>query len=341
MSPVAGNILVDLRRFHLLEPEQFDELTRTLKQFPSEPKALAQELMRRGWLTPYQVNRLLQGRGQELVLGSYILLERLGEGGMGAVFKARNWKLGRLAPSKSSARIAPSRRTPSSASSAKCERRHSCRTPTSSTPMTPTRWTARTSSPWSCSAAWTWAGRHLRPAAGGTSVRVHPSGALGLQHAHERGMVHRDIKPSNLLVTSDGVVKILDLGLARLASSGDGESSGALTQTNSLMGTPDYMAPEQARQSHTVDGRADLFSLGATMYFLLTGQPPFARIACSHDRGTALRGGGADRVAAAGHAASRGGGGAPAARQGCRGAVSDGGRAGGGAGEAAEGGSDG
>ena len=110
MSPVAGNILIDLRRFHLLEPEQFDELTRTITQFPSEPKALAQELMHRGWLTPFQVNHLLQGRGQDLVLGSYVLLERLGEGGMGEVFKARNWKLGAVAPSRSSARTASTRR---------------------------------------------------------------------------------------------------------------------------------------------------------------------------------------------------------------------------------------
>jgi serine/threonine protein kinase len=137
--------------------------------------------------------------------------------------------------------------------------------------------------------------------------------ALGLQHAFERGMVHRDIKPANLLVTravaSDrrrssglikrpldpnvnrnssklprfeatqhypwGVVKILDLGLARWDDSYTGEASAHLTQVGSVMGTPEFIAPEQARDSHTSDIRADLYSLGCTLYFLLTGQPPF------------------------------------------------------------------
>src|SRR5262249_52788547 len=100
--------------------------------------------------------------------------------------------------------------------------------------------------------------------------------ALGLQHAHERGLVHRDIKPSNLLLApKEGVVKILDLGLALMMEEGDGEDD-TLTETGVVMGTPDYGAPEQARRSHQVDIRADLYSLGCTLYFLLTGRAPFA-----------------------------------------------------------------
>ena len=100
--------------------------------------------------------------------------------------------------------------------------------------------------------------------------------ALGLQHALERSMVHRDIKPHNLMRTPKGTIKILDFGLARFASQQrtDEEESG-LTDEGATLGTPDYIAPEQARDAKRADIRADIYSLGCTLYYLLTGQPPF------------------------------------------------------------------
>ena len=121
--------------------------------------------------------------------------------------------------------------------------------------------------------------------------------ARGLQHAHERGIVHRDIKPSNLMLTDPGVVKVLDLGLASVAanqdaplgdaplsdaaSQTDGPPSDPLTRHGQLLGTPDYMAPEQGLGSGEIDGRTDVYALGATLYYLLTGRSPFPNRAYS------------------------------------------------------------
>jgi serine/threonine protein kinase len=95
--------------------------------------------------------------------------------------------------------------------------------------------------------------------------------ALGLAHAAEHGMVHRDIKPQNLMRTPEGRVKVLDFGLAQFAATAGGPAAGSGT----LTGTPDYIAPEQAAAPHQADGRADIYSLGCTFYYLLTGQVPF------------------------------------------------------------------
>jgi len=98
--------------------------------------------------------------------------------------------------------------------------------------------------------------------------------ALGLEHLHRHGLVHRDVKPANLMLTPSRQVKVLDLGVARyFRVPGPGEQ---ITLYGQCLGTPDYMAPEQCLDSHSVDGRADIYALGCTLYELLTGQPPFA-----------------------------------------------------------------
>ncbi len=113
-----------------------------------------------------------------------------------------------------------------------------------------------------------WRSRGPLPAA--DACELARQAAVGLDYIHQT-LVHRDVKPSNLILTPSGVVKILDLGLARLHEVGDWEG----TPTGFALGTYDYQAPEQALASSRVDGRADVYSLGCTLFKLLTGRPPF------------------------------------------------------------------
>ncbi len=290
-APVAPAALVsvvplvrDLRQYRLLDAAQLGEVEAQAAHF-ADAKALAAELMRRGWLTPHQANRLLMGRGRELVVGSYVLLERLGEGGMGTVYKARNWKLGRVVALKL---IRPDRLANPDA--VRRFRREVQAAAALAHPNIVHAYDADEIG-----------GTHLlvmECVEGATDLArlVAKKGplpveqaceyvrqaALGLQHAHERGMVHRDIKPQNMLLSQAqgshplGLVKLLDMGLARLDQPApDGQKSSTMTQEGAIMGTPDYIAPEQVMGSHGVDIRADLYSLGCTFYHLLTGRVPF------------------------------------------------------------------
>jgi formylglycine-generating enzyme required for sulfatase activity/tRNA A-37 threonylcarbamoyl transferase component Bud32 len=290
MAAVSVNDVVDaLRQFRLLEPQQLAGLTNLASRFP-EPRALARELLQRDWLTPYQVNQLLTGQAASLVLGQFVLLERLGEGGMGLVFKARQLRLNRLVALKV---IRRDRLT--NAEAVKRFQREILAAAQLSHPNVIAAYDADQAGDALFFAMEYVDGTDL-------SRMVKESGPLpvplacdfirqaaqGLQHAHSKGLVHRDIKPSNLLVAwgasrnargpADGstgrpLVKILDLGLARLHE--PSEDASMLTQEGSVMGTIDFLAPEQAKDSHRADSRSDLYSLGCTFYFLLAGHVPF------------------------------------------------------------------
>lgn len=111
----------------------------------------------------------------------------------------------------------------------------------------------------------------------GAACEAVRQAALGLQHAYEQGLVHRDIKPANLMLDRSGLLKILDLGLAKVQiDHPGGEQGSGLTRSGTTIGTVDYMAPEQWADSATVDTRADIYSLGCTLFFLITGRPPFS-----------------------------------------------------------------
>jgi serine/threonine protein kinase/WD40 repeat protein len=281
---VAG-LLEVLRRTELLSPPRWEELSRLdPKTRFANARDLARELMRRDWLTPYQVNQLLQGRGDDLVLGSYVLLERLGEGGAGQVFKARHRKMDRVVALKVIRKellVNPEmvgrfyREMHLLGGLSHANIVHALDSgPVGSVHLLAMEYVEGTDLLKLV--------RDKGPLSVPLACEYARQVALGLQYVHEKGLVHRDIKPNNLLLSKPGPqgaglgqVKILDLGLARLQQRPDGDMTSLITPTGGMMGTPDFLAPEQALDFHQADIRADIYSLGCTLYYLLTGQPPF------------------------------------------------------------------
>jgi formylglycine-generating enzyme required for sulfatase activity len=273
------DLVETLSRVRLLEPAQLDELTRGLPEHPDDPLALARELLQRGWLTPYQINQIFQDRAGDLVLGHYILLERLGEGGMGQVFKAREQRLGRVVALKILRKeflIKPDfvRRFHKEVEAAG---RLSHPNVVHAYDAEQIGATHVFSMEYVEGVTLSRLVKRSGPLPVAQACEYVRQAALGLQHIHEHGLVHRDIKPANLMHASrEDVIKILDLGLVRLLDDNSGGASAAnLTRLGMVVGTLDYIAPEQVTNSHQADIRADLYSLGCVFHFLLSGKVPF------------------------------------------------------------------
>jgi serine/threonine protein kinase len=271
-----------LQQFPLLHPESRGQLTPLQEQFPDSLK-LGEELIRRGMLTPLQADRIVRGRQSELFLGRYTLIDRLGEGGAGQVYKAWDTENSRFVALKVL-------RGELVADPDTVSRFHREISVSSQLPPHPhvigTLDAGRVGDTHFLAMEYVQGTdldhlvKNTGPLPVDRACDLLRQTALGLQHAHEHGLVHRDIKPSNLMMVSgpgEGTVKILDLGLARLhADFGCGRENTFKTSDGSVtLGTVDYQAPEQALDFHATDIRADIYSLGCTAYYLLTGSAPF------------------------------------------------------------------
>ncbi len=245
-----------------------------------DPRAIAGGLVGSGALTTWQANKLLAGKNKGFYLGSYRLLRPLGKGGMGVVYLGEHHVMKRMMALK----ILPaeSLSDPRRIQRFKEEARASAQldhpnivravdfTETEGRLFIVMEFVDGTDLQHAI------ARDGVMPIAMAVDVMVQA--AQGLAHAHERGIIHRDIKPSNLMMRTDGLVKVSDMGLARI---GWADAEG-VDGKRMLMGTADFVAPEQAIDSRAVDARADLYSLGCTLFFLLTGRPPFTGASVAH-----------------------------------------------------------
>ncbi len=239
------------------------------------PGLVLDRLVRQCLLTQFQADRLRAGKYKGFLLGDYVILDQLGGGGTGQVFLAEHNVMHRLAAIKvltvsaSADEVARERffreaRATAVLDHANVIRVHDLRKDGNVHYL-----------------IMEYAGgislqhlvKRLGPLPWNRAAAYVRQAALGLQHIHDHALIHRDVKPGNLLLTHDGTVKLLDLGLVRMATDHDSRLTDRVDQM--ILGTADYLAPEQAVSSSTVDIRADIYGLGASFYFLLAGRPMF------------------------------------------------------------------
>ena len=278
-TPANANELLDLvQKSGVVEDAKLRGYVKKLTEttgIPKDPAKFAGLLVRDAILTYFQAEQLLQGKYKRFTIGKYKVLEKLGAGGMGQVFLCEH----KLMRHRVAVKVLPTAKADDPSSLERFYRE--------------ARAVAAVDHPNIVRAYDIDQDEHLHflvmEYVDGTNFqdlvkKVGPlevvrachyvyGAAVGLQHAHEIGLVHRDIKPGNILVDRAGVVKILDMGLARFFH--DDDDTLTKKYDENILGTADYLAPEQALDSHSVDIRADIYSLGATFYYLLTGGSPF------------------------------------------------------------------
>jgi eukaryotic-like serine/threonine-protein kinase len=278
-QPSTDSFLRNILRSGVMQRAELQEALRSVSpERRGDPEAIADHLVETGKLSRFQAEKLLQGMAVGLVLGPFHVLAPIGKGGMGTVYLARDSRCDTLVALK----VLPPKRAREEARLLARFRREMemCR---------------RVAHP---HLAWTYdvgvsqgcyyialeyiPGKTLfrlineeGPLATPRAARLFAEVASALDHAHNQGLIHRDLKPSNVIITPHDHAKVLDLGLALVEGEAptDREVKGG---RGYVVGTMDYIAPEQCEDPGKVDARSDIYSLGCTLYFCLAGRPPFA-----------------------------------------------------------------
>jgi len=243
----------------------------------ADGEALAQDMIKSRLLTKYQAEQILGGKGKSLTMGKYQILGKIGAGGMGQVYKAFHCSTERIVAIK--VILGKGKIDPALIKRFEREVKAAAKLVHSNiiTVFDADQADGRIFMVMEYIKGDDLGGilRKKGQLSVSEVVDYMLQAAKGLKYAHDQGVIHRDIKPSNILVDSSGNVKIVDMGLAKVENKGDDESLPMLTAPAAIMGTVDFMSPEQGFSSKNVDARADIYSLGATLFFLLTRKVMF------------------------------------------------------------------
>jgi len=247
---------------------------------PQSARRLVQEMLREGKVTEFQADTILKGKTKRLIVGNYVIMEKIGQGGMGRVYKARHSRMDRIVALK----FLPFK----ARESLEAVRRFNREIRAAARLIHPNIVTAHDAD--ESEGRYFLAMEYIDgkdllivvneggPLAVDTAVDYILQASEALKYAHSQKIIHLDIKPANLLLDQDGTIKVLDMGLARIddvLSDTETAPAEALIQDGKVMGTVDYVPPERSTHPEAVDHRADIYSLGCTLHHLLTGRPPY------------------------------------------------------------------
>ena len=276
----AKNFFDLVRSSKLVENDRLDRFIADLRRRTDEAGLadvdfLAAQTVEAGLITEWQADKILEGRHKGFFLGKHKLLDHLGTGGMSSVYLAEHVLMQRRVAIK----VLPKTRVDDASYLMRFEREARAIAAVNH-PNIVRAYTLDNEGDIHYLVMEYVEGRDLQrivkedgPLSYEKVADYIRQSAAGLAYAHQRGLIHRDVKPANLMVDPEQTVRVLDLGLARFSN--EEQASLTILHDENVLGTADYLAPEQAVDSHGVDGRADIYGLGCTLYFCLTGHPPF------------------------------------------------------------------